>query len=180
MSPLERAQKFLGGRANFQKIWAKAYLLAIMDANLSDFAFRVLELFAIPTLSGNPVTLSFEQIAEAMSRSERQAKRVVRELELRKYVVVSRHNNCRNAYTLNLAVTEVEIRPAEPIKASPALASQPKAVHHCAKCRRAVLGLDKAGWCRTCRNEVKLGDKIERTSRRVAREEIAVDKKASA
>ncbi len=177
MSPQEKAQKFLGGRANVQKIWGKAYLLAIMDANLSDFAFRVLELFAIPTLSGDPVTLSFEQIAEAMSRSERQVKRVVRELEGRKYVAISRQHNCRNAYMLNLAVAEIEEQPAVPIKASPTLASKPKALLHCANCRRAVAGLDKAAWCRTCRNEVKLDVKIDHRSRRVAQEEI---KKATA
>src|SRR5665811_213948 len=104
--PQERAKALLHGRRmNVEALWGKVPLLGIVDGNVSHFAFRVLALFSVKPLSCDVIELSHKEIAEAMTCSERQAIRVVAELERAEYVEVSRRHNIRNSYRLNLANT---------------------------------------------------------------------------
>ena len=103
MSPQDRvkkAQQVVGGRMNVNKMWAKSHLVEIVDNSLSDFGFRVKALLKVPTPGGLPCSLSYLEIAAAMSCSERQAMRAVASLEKRGDVVVVRKHNCRNVYKI--------------------------------------------------------------------------------
>jgi hypothetical protein len=161
MSPQERAKALLHGRPmNVEALWGKLPLLGIVDDKLSHFAFRVLALFSVKPLSGEVIELSHKEIAEAMTCSERQAIRVIVELERARYVEVSRRHNIRNSYRLTLAhMGAVASAPAEGI---PAVAHKaPNAAVTCGRCRKPCRKVGKAGWCRSCVETSELTVRVE-------------------
>jgi hypothetical protein len=160
MSPQERAKALLRGRSmNVEALWGKVPLLGVVDDNLSHFAFRVLALFSVKPLSGDVVELSHKEIAEAMTCSERQAIRVVAELERGKYVEVSRRHNIRNSYRLKPANTGSVVSTAARVVVAVALTS-PNAVK-CGRCRIRCRKVGKAGWCRSCVETSELAARVK-------------------
>ncbi len=159
MATRERAQRFVGGKAKVERMWGKSYLLAILDADLSDFAFRVRALFSVPTLAGGAISLSHDEVAAAMSCSERQARRVLKELERAEYLKVSRVHNCRNSYTLTdpAHVGAIESAPCVPASL---ITSRPTVA--CANCRVRCKRVNRAGWCRKCAAAVELDGRVRR------------------
>ena len=141
-------------------LWGKVPLLGIVDDNLSHFAFRVLALFSVKPLSGDVIELSHSEIAEAMTCSERQAIRVVVELERAKYVEVGRRHNTRNSYRLNVATAgAVASIPAGVVLAVDLKA--PSATVKCRRCGKPCRKVGKAGWCRSCVEASELAARVE-------------------
>jgi hypothetical protein len=120
-------------------MWGRSPLLAIVDDRISHFAFRVCALFAVKSLHGSTIYLSHAEIAVAMNCSERQAIRVVRELERYGYLEVSRQHNRRNEYSLALPKTAPAARAGE---------SRPSDV--CTTCGKERTRFAASGDCYPC------------------------------
>lgn len=174
LTPQKRAEALVNG-LSVDKMWGKSAFLTIVDGTVSDFAFRLLALLALPVFKNGTITLSHKQIAHAMLCSERKIDRALNELETAGHISVSRKHNKRNIYNLlDKPVCVDALEPAgEPVP--PVSTGEPNrsipAV--CQKCRRICNKLPVTGVCRTCRTEAK----VERTARRVAREEIASERR---
>jgi biotin operon repressor len=170
MSPQDRAERFVGGRAKVEKMWGKVPLLTIVDDSLSDFAFRVHALFAVPTLQGGAIALSYKEIAKTMSCSERQVQRAIHELEAHGYIKVSRRHNCRNSYSLSTA---------SHVDDAIVTVHRTSALTRCAECKKRRMCDARTGWCKGCIRNVELNLTIDRRvdkkldERGIVRDEMA-------
>jgi predicted transcriptional regulator len=105
------------------------------------------------------VQVSQDEIAEFLGLSARQVKRSIAKLVQAGAIKPKRRTGCASIYV-------IETKPAKRDRA--AVETERKPLHVCAECKRICKSVDAGGVCRSCRSK----QRIERISRRVAREEI--------
>lgn len=149
MSSQEIARK-ISGRREVDHLFARNSLVSVVDHRIPDNGYRILALLAACSFD-KPARLTFEEVGFAVGCSARQAIRQIKELERLKYICIHRKRNHGNEYRLA----------PQPTVTAP----EPRGLLVICACGRKC----KAVPCRNCR----LDRRVERTSRRVAREEIA-------
>ena len=147
------------------KLYGRGPLLAIVNQAMSDAAFRVLSLLAVPAIEQTAVAVT--DIAAAMSWSERKAKYCLAQLKKLGVIDVSRKKGEPNVYRI---CSEVFVDLPRQTRTERVLRAKP-VLHMCATPGCLKLCPLYREVCKSCAAEKR----VERTARRVFREERAAE-----
>lgn len=166
MSPQDRARRVVG-RLNGANSFGRHTLISVVDARVPDKAYRILALLECVCWDAS-AQLAFEEIAEAVNCSRRQAIRLVRLLESLGYISAGRKRNQRNGYSV-VGITGVRMGGRAAAEKADEVVAVPekRSGAICPGCVRPVKRLGKTGVCRSCADAATLAQRVEEARREI-------------